>query len=372
MSRSILGQNYKTAKSTPPHIIETLFKDTGFREASVLGLSLLPTTQSFRNEGVDRIMASAREVYGVEEVYDIRIDCCVRATPECSSSCLVFSGHNISDSYNTVKKYALLSSLVLEPEAFIRMLAENIEKHHCHSLCDKTVPFIRLNIFSDLPWELMVPELFDRFSEVQFYDYTKVPNRNPPANYDLTFSFAGTKQNVAAMDFEIRERGRRVAVVFCASKIRRLYKTQWIDEYGEPRERISAADTARKISKKYGVEKELLGDVVIPTEPVVYRAGKKIRAKLPDEFLGLPVVDGDVSDLRPFDPAPGIVGLTWKEPKAQNVTLEQANVFVVLVDLVPRGDDHYDAIVSKTARFDGRPASDVDDYAEYAPSQVDH
>jgi hypothetical protein len=89
------------------------------------------------------------------------------------------------------------------------------------------------------------------------------------------------------------------------------------------------------------------------------------QARLPDEFLGLPVIDGDVSDMRPYDAAPSIVGLRWKEPKSQNVTLEKANVFVVLVDLVPHGGGYYHAIVSKTARFDNV------DYSRYAPSMVD-
>lgn len=370
MAGRFLGQNYKTQKETPAHVIETLFRETGLREASVMGLSLLPTTQSFRNEGVARIMDTASEVYGVQDVYDIRINSCVRATPECASSCLVFSGHNLSDDYNTVKKYALLTSLVLEPEAFVRMLVENIKTHRCTSLCAETVPLVRLNVFSDLPWELMIPDMFDMFGDVRFYDYTKVPNRKPPANYDLTFSYAGTEQNVAAMDFEIREHGRRVAVVFCSSSIRRLYKAQWFDELGNPRERVSGEDTARKLFAKHGAKRSSLGDFVMPAKPSYLRPRKgmkseSVRADLPKTFLGLPVVDGDVSDMRPYDPAPGIVGLTWKVPKNQNVTLEKANVFVVLVDLIPHDGGHYHAIVSKTARFD-----DVD-YSKYAPSQVD-
>lgn len=364
MSRRILGQNYKTAKETPPHIIDTLYEATGFKEASVMGLSLLPSTQSYRNDNVERIMETAPAVYGVQELWDIRINVCARATPECESSCLVFSGHNLSDDYNTVKKYALISSLVREPEAFIRMLAENIHLHNCSSTCAGIAPLIRLNVFSDLPWELMVPEMFEHFSDVQFYDYTKVPNRKPPANYDLTFSYAGTEQNVAAMDFEVKSHGRRVAVVFAATRLRRLYRTQWIDELGDPRERVSGADVAGRMVKKYDAEREYLGEFEIPAAPAVTKKRVKMRAKLPETFVGLPVVDGDESDMRPYDPAPVIVGLTWKEPKSQNVTLEQANVFVVLVDLVADGDGGYNAIVSKTARFD-----DVD-YSRYAPSKM--
>lgn len=336
MAFYILGQNYKTAKSTPQHIIKTLYDRTGYRTANVLGLSLLPTTQSYAEPMVRDIMAGARRTYGVEQRQAVRLNACVRATEQCASSCLVFSGRNLADDYNTVKKYALVEALVTQPEAFLRMLIEAIRLHRDTSFRRDTMPLVRLNVFSDLPWELMAPELFEEFSEVQFYDYTKVPNRAPPPNYDLTFSFSGTKQNVEAMDYEIRDNGRRVAVVFAAVGIRK---------------------------GPAGVE--------VPRTPAYYRrkpgASKKTPhyAALPEEFLGLPVIDGDESDMRPYDPAPSIVGLRWKIPANQNVTLEQANVFVVLVDLVDAGGGRKHCIVSKTARFD-----DVD-YAEYAASETD-
>lgn len=335
MAYAMLGQNYKTAKKTPRNIIAELKEATGFRSANVLGLSLLPTTQSYASRMVQEIMSGAQKRYGVREVAPVRMNACARATRQCASSCLVFSGRNLADDYNTVKKYALLQALVHEPQSFMRMLVENIRIHRDRSFGANTMPLVRLNVFSDLPWELMAPELFDEFHDVQFYDYTKVANRQAPDNYDLTFSFAGTEQNVMGMDYEIREMGRRVAVVFAAVGLRR-------------------------------------GDrVEIPKPPKFYRRKPGAERKtphytrLPEDFLGLPVIDGDVSDMRPYDPAPSVVGLRWKIPSNQNVTLEKAKVFIVLVDLVPRPGGYADAIVSKTARFD-----DVD-YAKYAPSATD-
>jgi len=54
---------------------------------------------------------------------------------------------------------------------------------------------------------------------------------------------------------------------------------------------------------------------------------------LPSTFMGLPVVDGDVSDVRPRDPAPGVVGLRWKIPHGKNIQLERQEnrAFVVPV-----------------------------------------
>ena len=52
---------------------------------------------------------------------------------------------------------------------------------------------IRLNGTSDIEWENIKVTgdytIFNLFPELQFYDYTKNPNRkNLPSNYDLTFS----------------------------------------------------------------------------------------------------------------------------------------------------------------------------------------
>ena len=371
MAYHILGQNFKTQKKTPASIITTLFDATGYRKANVLGLSLLPTKQSFENRVVLNILSSAPRVYGVEEAQPVRLDACVRASAECASSCLVFSGRNLGDDYNTVKKYALTASLVRHPEAFVRMLVENIRLHYERSLRARTKPLVRLNVFSDLPWELMVPGLFEHFGDqIQFYDYTKIPNRKPPPNYDLTFSFSGTDRNVVAMDDEIIVHKRRVAIVFAAVGLRLLYRARW-QEGQKWHEVVGTKEKALEAAAEHGVEMEPMGRLEIPATPAFYRrkAGKERKtrhyARLPEEFLGLEVIDGDVSDMRPYDPAPSIVGLRWKNPANQGVTLEQAKIFIVLVHLVPRSGGYYDAIVSKTARFD-----DVD-YAKYAPSVVD-
>lgn len=78
-------------------------------------------------------------------------------------------------------------------------------------------PAIRLNGTSDIPWERVpfghYPNIMAAFGDdVQFYDYTKRPNRRDlPANYRLTFSLA------EGNDFDaIRalENGMNVAAVF--------------------------------------------------------------------------------------------------------------------------------------------------------------
>lgn len=372
MVGNLLGQNYKTAKNTPKNIIRKLRERTGFSKANVLGLSLLPSTQSYTETMVKQIMADATNTYGVASVRPVRLNACVRATPECASSCLAFSGRNLADDYNTVKKYSLLQALVHEPEAFVRVLWESIRVHRDKSYRAKVMPLVRLNVFSDLPWELMVPSLFRDFPDVQFYDYTKVPGRVVPENYDLTFSFAGTESNVEAMDTEIREHRRRIAVVFAATNLKRMYEISYQEDGRTTKVRTSEGRRVARVRAEHGegvIQK--LGLVEAPVKPTFRRkppGGKSaVRhdAKLPEEFLGLSVIDGDESDMRPYDAAPTIVGLRWKTPANQGVTLEEAKVFIVQVDVVPSGGGYHHCIVSKTARFD-----DVD-YGKYAADLTD-
>ena len=55
------------------------------------------------------------------------------------------------------------------------------------SKMDKEVA-IRLNGTSDVMWERVMPELFQDFPHVHWYDYTKIPGRQVPDNYHLTYS----------------------------------------------------------------------------------------------------------------------------------------------------------------------------------------
>ena len=74
------------------------------------------------------------------------------------------------------------------------------------------VLLVRLNGTSDLRWENY--GIMQAFPNVQFYDYTKLPNRkNVPANYDLTFSYSGVATFQDAVK-AARKAEMRMAVVF--------------------------------------------------------------------------------------------------------------------------------------------------------------
>jgi hypothetical protein len=187
---------------------------------------------------------------------------------------LVYAGQNAAALYNTQRKVQQTLALLNEPEAFLRILSSAIAQHECTAPTEGFEPFMRLNVLSDIPWEIVAPWLFERFRGLQFYDYTKVPDRDVPGNYDLTFSFSGT--NIKQTRDEI-EKGSKIAVVFLAN---------------------------RKRSGRWEAWKRARGEIKIP---------------LPETFWGLPVIDGDISDVRPLDPSPSIVGLRWKPVSGRRV-----------------------------------------------------
>jgi hypothetical protein len=266
MVQNILGQNYKTAKQKP-----------GEPPSWVMGLSLVPHKLSGR-------------------------DWCVGSNALCREGCLVYSGQNKADPYNQIIKFARSKALSEKPVAFGRVLVEAVAYHEAScperewyavggELVTKKeadeqrtqasvhrgkgfVPYVRLNVFSDIPWELTFPDLFGMLPDLQFYDYTKVLGRETPPNYDLTFSFSGTNRHAAKRSLEM---GQRVAVVFLVPGTEKTRRT----------------------------------------------------TELPTNLWGYPVVDGDVSDLRPLDrPAVCVVGLRWKTPRGQKAD-PQKNKFVI-------------------------------------------
>ena len=90
-------------------------------------------------------------------------------------------------------------------------------------------PLVRLNGTSDIRFEnigfysegVYYRNIMEFFPNIQFYDYTKLPNREKsingvqsfPENYDLTFSYSGAEGYKKFNDRALKE-GKRVAVVF--------------------------------------------------------------------------------------------------------------------------------------------------------------
>ena len=192
---------------------------------------------------------------------------CPKRTTGCTAACLNTAGRGgmfkKGENTNMIQQARIRKTkMFFENRAqFMVDLVKDIELAIKQSARLNLVPVFRLNGTSDLSFEkysvvrngVEYNNIFEAFSEVTFYDYTKILGRkvkNIP-NYSLTFSAAdGNDADVYAAI----QQGYNIAVVF-------------------------------------GIKKTL---------------------PMPDSYLGLPVFNGDESDLRFLDPKNVIVGLYAK------------------------------------------------------------
>jgi hypothetical protein len=199
---------------------------------------------------------------------------CAKATAGCIAACLNTAGQG---SYSTTQIARVRKTKWLRKDraGFMLQLERNILALIRKANREGLTPVVRLNGTSDLPWENFRATfanrfhgtIFERFSDVQFYDYTKIAARfakSLPDNYDLTFSAADGNEN--DVEFALSH-GGRVAVVL----------------------RNSVRPNAR--AKNWN---------------------------LPDSYNGHTLVDGDNSDLRFLDPKGCWIGLkakghAWKD-----------------------------------------------------------
>lgn len=206
-----------------------------------------------------------------------RVTLCAKASPQCEGMCLISSGQMtfISSQISRINKTIFMFK---EPDRFMSMLyreclaIQRLGKKRGGKVC------VRLNGTSDIPWEtgsymgipLIVPEtkktIFESIPSLQFYDYTKIFPRMQPTsrarqlkNYDLTFSRSEGNEDECRKVLAMKQ---NVAAVFFRG----------------------AKD------KKSG------------TWPISF----------PRTYMGVPVIDGDESDLRFLDPKPRVVGLSAK------------------------------------------------------------
>ena len=187
---------------------------------------------------------------------------CANASPGCIDGCLNVAGHGRFDS---VQNARLNKShfFIRDKFGFMKQLIKEIESFERHCEKRKLKPAIRLNGTSDIPFENIkiqdtektwspLINIFQRFSNVQFYDYTKSKRRalskTLPKNYDLTFSRSEITPDEDF--FSILKNDKNIAVVF--------------------------------------------------------------KDSIPERFMNHPVINGDNTDLRFLDPKGFIVGLSAK------------------------------------------------------------
>jgi hypothetical protein len=199
---------------------------------------------------------------------------CPGRTKECTTACLSQSGRNIMDQGREIINGSRIKKtrLFFENRQFlVSWIIDEIKSAKAKAARDGYRFSVRLNNTSDIsPEEFYIIQdgtkinLLEYFPDVQFYDYTKVPERVQLLlkydNYDLTFSYTGRNWDICQ---QMINQGIRVAAVF---------------------------------------------------------------NKVPEEYIGLPVIDGDKYDMRYLDPQKCIVGLKYKKVRTK---LETNNIFVI-------------------------------------------
>ena len=200
---------------------------------------------------------------------------CAKRTAGCTAACLNLAGRGgmfkKGETTNVIQQARIRKTKMFFENRveFMAQLVKDIELGIKQSARLNLVPVFRLNGTSDLAFEKyevvrngkLFRNIFAAFPEVTFYDYTKILGRkiaNIP-NYSLTFSAADGND----------------------------------------------ADVSKAIVQGYNVA-------------VVF--GIKKTQAMPDSYMGLPVFNGDESDLRFLDPKGVVVGLYAKGKAKKDTT----------------------------------------------------
>jgi hypothetical protein len=185
----------------------------------------------------------------------------------CEKACLFTAGRG---AMSNVMLSRLRKTLYFNQyrDQFMHQLHNEIIRERAKAKRNGYKLIVRLNGTSDIRWENepighAYANIMQALPDIQFYDYTKIAYRkNIPANYDLTFSYSGVADYAPYVAKAVAN-GERIAVVFRDRSI--------VDAM------LANGET----------------------------------------FLGLPVVDGDNTDIRHLDPK-GVIVALYAKGKARN------------------------------------------------------
>ena len=145
---------------------------------------------------------------------------------KCKTACLNTAG--LGGVYPSIQKSRQTKTdlFLNDRDTFMAMLYKDIEKFV--RFCEKKnkKPAVRLNGTSDIQWETIKHEgvtVFEKFPQVQFYDYTKIPTRKIShiPNYHLTWSYSEANQKYANYFDKLKY---NIAVVFSSKTLPPMFK----------------------------------------------------------------------------------------------------------------------------------------------------
>jgi len=183
---------------------------------------------------------------------------CPGRSQGCTDACLHYAGNPVYMNNKTKARVRRTKEFFEQRETFMAQLEKEIAALERRAARLNLEPAVRLNGTSDIVWERKkcgnAANIMSLFPNVQFYDYTKLP-RNP-SNLPTNYhlTVSLSESNQDKIE-QALDWGYNVAVVF--------------------------------------------------------------ENKLPDTYLGRPVISGDDHDYRPIDPKGSIVGLVVKGSKGK-------------------------------------------------------
>ena len=186
--------------------------------------------------------------------------CPMAAIAGCEKACLFTAGRG---AMNSVMLSRLRKTLYFNQyrDLFMNQLHNELIRERAKAKRKGYKLIVRLNGTSDIRWENIAvggyANIMQALPDITYYDYTKLANRKVPANYDLTFSYSGVPDYAPYVAKAVAN-GERIAVVF---------------------------------------RNRAIVDAMLANG---------------ESFLGLPVVDGDNTDIRHLDPKGAVVALYAK------------------------------------------------------------
>ncbi len=145
------------------------------------------------------------------------VNVCPKASAGCIATCLNTAGRGV---FSNVQAARIRKTryLFTDRKGFMQDLCKDLDAVCRKALKLKMKPVVRLNGTSDIDWTRITCfdgyTVFERYPEIQFYDYTKVVSRlnvKLPQNYHLTFSRSEVNNGDC---LQARGNGFNVAVVF--------------------------------------------------------------------------------------------------------------------------------------------------------------
>ena len=144
--------------------------------------------------------------------------CSMAAMASCIDGCLYTAGRGAFNNVQTARQRKA-EWFYRDRDSFMAQLVIDVAKFANYCRKRDIQPCIRLNGTTDIRWELILIDgknIFERFPDVQWYDYTKIPNRKVShlANYHLTWSYSAANPKYEQYFDEVIRNGMSVAVVF--------------------------------------------------------------------------------------------------------------------------------------------------------------